>query len=232
MDFIGAALGDGVHHRARGGSEFGRVIARLNVEFAQCVQRRAQHIAGAVIQAAKIVDVPRPIQQKRVLKSGIAIGRKGFVPRSPRRDGSRRQIGQLQIVAPVQRQLNDLPFVHHLGQRAGLILHQRRLSDDGDGGGSGSGLKRHAEVEVIADVYDDAFANHFVEAGGGDDDVVRIRFEQRSAGDALRVRRQRPDHVARLGPGEDHRRVGHHRLGGIGHGDLNLAARSLRLRGS
>src|SRR5262245_42385107 len=118
MKLIGSGFGDQIDLPACPFSKLGRIVAGLDLELLENVDRGPK-----VEQVIELIAIDRPVQQKAVL----------FRPRPRNRDASTRrasiaginaghQSRQLDEVPPIQRQVSNLLLVYDRSHRRLLAL--------------------------------------------------------------------------------------------------------------
>ena len=129
---VRARLGDHVH-LTRGAAELGRVDARLHLEFFQRVHRREKDVGvevdvGVVHAVERVVVELAPLARNRDLLVGAraALAIAGLAGAGEPRAHVRAERDQAEVVAAVERQLDDAPVLDDRADRRVLRREERR----------------------------------------------------------------------------------------------------------
>ena len=128
---VAAALGQHVDLRRRP-AELSRINTCLHLEFLQRVNRRLNHegveVRIGVLHTVQRIVVERatlPAHRNAVFRPETALPRTRLAGRREPRRSVRSQRNQLQVVAPIQRQLHNALVLDHRAQRRILCRQQR-----------------------------------------------------------------------------------------------------------
>ncbi len=166
MEGVRARFGARVDLRDRT-AELGAEDARLDLELLERIDRRQQHVAvevevgvlDAVERVVVVVDaLAGDVQRKAVPLAAHAL--LSLCRRRTVRRGARNQRGQLQVVAAVQRQLDDAAVLDDRADRRVFRLDHRRVGDDRDDVGQLANLERERNSVGASDLDLDVRAFH------------------------------------------------------------------------
>ena len=118
MEPVAAGLDAHDHQRARIASELGRVVAGLDLELGNGVERGHHHLHLAILHAHDVVVIVDAIDDEAVLREGLAVGVETAVAIAPARIGrdARAQPGKLLKIPAVQGQLANLVLFDYFGE--------------------------------------------------------------------------------------------------------------------
>jgi hypothetical protein len=133
---VGPALGNEVDLAAGAEAELRGVVAGLNLELLDGV-----HVGTKDQAAAEAVVVGGAVHQKVVVIAAAAVDRQSGTAVAAGVD-PRAELGELEEVAPVERQRDDLLGVDHVPHRGALGLKKRRAAGDLDR------LRNYADFEA------------------------------------------------------------------------------------
>ena len=196
VPLVGAAAGDGVDEGPGGGTELGGVIGGLDGELLEGVERRADHVALLVIEAAEIVNVAGSVEEKGVLETVIAVGDEAVVASGGLGDDAGDEVGGLDIVAAVEGNVGKFFGFDDLLDGLGLVLDEGSFAGDGNGLGGLADLQcwrerdgsSHLNVDGTLLKGLEALSGnvYVVAAGGGRGGLRRCLARSSAAGEALR----------------------------------------------
>ena len=155
-ELVATRLGDDVDLRAAGVAVLGAVGAREDLELGDRVERRLDddHPGG-------VVAVRHPVEHEvvAVLADAVHLHRAAEV--IERRVRLRRQRAwqkqrQLHEIAAAERQLIDRLRGHHLAERRGFSVDERRLRRDRQRLGNGADLQLQVDARPLVDLQADA----------------------------------------------------------------------------
>ena len=161
MEGVRTRLGARVDLRD-GAAELGAEDARLDFEFLERVDRRQQHVAvevevgvlDAVERVVVVVDaLAGDVQRKAVPLAAHAL--LSLCRRRTVRRGARNQRRELQVVAAVQRQLDDAAVLDDRADRGVLRLDHGRVGNDRHDVGQLADGHREREAVRAADLHVD-----------------------------------------------------------------------------
>ena len=188
---------------------------RDDVELLQRVDRRQQHV-GVEVQVGVLDAVERVmvevdalaghVQRKAVALTAHALF--ALARRRPVGGGARNQRRQLQVIAPVERQLDDRAIFDNRADGGVLGLDQWRLTDDGHGLGDVAHIHREGDPARTAHLHDETLPIDGSEAGQLGFQVVG---SGRDGGDHVQanlIGLHDPGDIRRL-VGQRHRHAGH-----------------------
>ena len=235
MELVGARLGGGVDLRD-GPAVLGVEQAGEDVELLQRVHRRQQHV-GVEVQVGVLDPVERVVVEVDAL-AGDVEGEAVALPahallalagRRPVRGRARDQRGELQVVASVERQLDDRAVLDDRADRGVLGLQERRAALDLDHLGELADFQRERDAAGAAHLHGDVLALQGAEPAEGGLERVDARLERRHHVEPRLVGLELADGVGAL-VGQRDRHAGHRRAARIGHDAADFTGRRLRRR--
>src|SRR5207249_707414 len=137
MQLIGPGADHGIYQRARAPPKLRRIRIGLDLELLERFYRGLDHLYVQPTKAVRVGCVVDPVELERILKRPIAVDVK-YSPKPNRlqtRRGSqhaRREERELVVIAPVQRQLDDLRMIDDRAAASGFRLEHWSFPSDAD----------------------------------------------------------------------------------------------------
>ena len=164
-----------VDDRARAAAVLGRIGICLNLEFLERLDRRLHELDVLASEGVRVGDVVHAVQQKDVVERAVAVHVQDALEVDARqarraRQHAGREQGELVVVPPVQRQLDDLLLVDHRPARRRLCVEQGSCPDDFDRFCKLAGAHGEVYARNLRDLQRDTCPDDFRESRrfGGD----------------------------------------------------------------